>query len=52
MSKKTKNTPQAPKKDEKRLAIKREILRKLDAADLDQVAGGAPCRPGTAPWPQ
>ncbi|HUS66456.1 MAG TPA: hypothetical protein VMZ28_18090 [Kofleriaceae bacterium] len=52
MTKKTRNTntPQPPKKGAK-LAVKREILRKLDVKDLDLVAGGIHCA-GTVPWPK
>jgi len=54
MTKKTKKPDtqsQAPKRGGKRLAVKREILRKLDPKDLEQVAGGIHCNP-TVPWPE
>ena len=55
MAKKTKqtgNTPQRPR-GEKRLAVKREVLRNLQPGELGQVAGGlmAGCRT-TIPWPK
>lgn len=53
MTKKTKSptTPQSPKKNVKRLAVKREVLRKLDVKDLEIVAGGIHCQ-ATVPWPK
>jgi len=53
MTKKTKSpaAPQRPRKDVKRLAVKREVLRKLDVKDLDLVAGGIHCQ-ATVPWPK
>lgn len=50
MTKKTKNTSAQQPKKGKKLAVKREILRKLDAKDLNLVAGGIHCA-GTVPWP-
>ena len=50
MTKKTKDTNRPQPKKGKRLAVKREILRKLDVKDLELVAGGIHCQ-ATVPNP-